>query len=83
MDELEVGIRWIQESLSVERLEVDDLEPFGASDAESRLEEVDRTRFGGDVELLLNVWIEEIARQHPKRRRRDEEGGEKGKRNEP
>lgn len=52
MNELEVGIRWIQKSLSVEGLEVDDLEPFRASDAESRLEEVDRTRFGRDVELL-------------------------------
>lgn len=47
--------------MSIERLEVDNLEALGAADAELGLEEVDRTRLGGDVELLQNIprsaWI--------------------------
>lgn len=74
MNELEVGIGWIQESLGVERLEVDDLEPFRASDAESRLEEVDRTRLGGDVELLSNQRKKGTTSAHLSSERR---GGEK------
>jgi hypothetical protein len=54
LNEVETRIRRVEEPLSVERLEVDNLEAFGAPDAEFRFEEVDGGRFGGDVKFLLD-----------------------------
>lgn len=50
--EIEALVPRIEQSLRVERLGVDDLEPVHARDAELRLEEVDRARLDRDVKLL-------------------------------
>jgi hypothetical protein len=42
----------IEQSLHVQRLEIDNFEPLGASNAEFGLEEMDRGGFCGNVEFL-------------------------------
>jgi hypothetical protein len=41
VDKLQVWVGRVEETLGVERLEIDDLEPFRAADAKLSLEEVD------------------------------------------
>jgi hypothetical protein len=50
--EVEARVSRVEQTLHIERLEVDDLETLGAAHAELGLEKVDRARLGGDVELL-------------------------------
>lgn len=52
LDEVEGGVGQVQQRLPLERLEADDLEAFGASDADFGLEEVQVVGFCGYVEFL-------------------------------
>lgn len=67
LHKVEGRIGRVEQALGIQRLEIDNLEALGAADAELGLEEVDRTRLGGDVELLRKDENQEWLSRREKR----------------
>lgn len=49
---VQAPIRWIKQTLHVQRLQIDNLEPFRTSHTQLCLKEMYRARLGRDVEFL-------------------------------